>query len=129
MKSKLFWFGRLIVWFLITYILIDTSGLAGFIDALQFVEVFLTSIIFGILLRCINKRGLSEGMEYTSLIAGILWTLINLFVMWRRYHTLEQVMILISTLSIWYGLLFSIGSSLLLRIHNKNKEQRRDFYE
>lgn len=120
---------RCILFLSLLYFLIDRNGIAGLIDFLQFTEVVLTSVILSLAVRAFHKRGLSYLMEWTALSAGILWTVIQLFLMQNRYGALEGMMLPVSMLSFWYGLMLSIGNSLLIRHHLKQKERERDVYE
>jgi hypothetical protein len=112
-----------------TCFLINANGIAGLIDLLQFLEVFITAAILSIFIRIFKKSGLVYIMEWMSLAAGILWMIMNMLLLRERYTTLEEVMIYISVLSLWYGLIFSIFNSMLITIHIKNKEKRNTFYE
>ncbi len=120
---------RCILFLSLLYFLIDRNGIAGLIDFLQFTEVVLTSVLLSLAIRAFHKRGLSYLMEWTALSAGILWTVIQLFLMQNRYGALEGMMLPVSMLSFWYGLMLSIGNSLLIRHHLKQKERERDVYE
>lgn len=125
MKRKIAWIARCVLCIIMTFFLISISGLVGLIDFLQFVEVFLTAILISIVIRVFKKRGVAYFMEWTSLIAGMIWSIINLAFMWKRYVALDGMMFSISILSVWYGLLFSIWNSWLISLYKKNKDKKR----
>lgn len=124
MKRSIAWAVRCIVWAVLSYALIHASGFAGLIDFLQLAEVLLTALGMGLIARaCLKKRGLLYFMEWTSLAAGILWMGLNLLLMWKRYGALEQMMLCVSALSVWDGLLLSLCNSWLIGRHIKKKEK------
>jgi len=104
------------------FFIISINGLVGLIDFLQFGEVFLTMIIISIVISLFRKRGLCYSMEWASLIAGTIWTVLNLVFIWKKYDMLQITVFGLSALSFWYGLLFSICSSLLIKLYVKNKK-------
>ena len=129
MKRNIAYIIRSVLLIIMTCFLINANGIAGLIDLLQFLEVFITAAILSIFIRIFKKSGLVYIMEWMSLAAGILWMIMNMLLLRERYTTLEEVMIYISVLSLWYGLIFSIFNSMLITIHIKNKEKRNTFYE
>ena len=121
MDRKIAMIVRCILLVITTYCLIYINGLVGVIDVLQLTEVFWTALVISIAVRRLKKRGILYFMEWTSIIAGIVWAIVNGFLMWSWYHKLEAVMISTSAISFWYGLLLSLFSSLLIMAHIKKR--------
>ena len=106
---------------LILYLIYE-NGLVSVIDGLQLFEVLTTAFVLSVIKRGISrhKQGLCAIMETTSIISGVVWTILNLLFMFFSYKRLEKIMLDISLISFVYGVIFSILNTFLIKIYKRS---------
>lgn len=109
----------------IIFYLLYEKGLIGLIDGLQLLEVLITSFVLSVMKRIISRRkqGLCNIMEITSIISGVVWTILNLLFMLLHYTYLEKKMIDVSLLSFVYGVIVSLFNSFLIKKYSESKNK------